>query len=133
MIESTTNSNEFRSKDRTVVRIPDADFNIVPRSVTKNTTPCYTRIRTTTIYVGNQGLIVRGHQSGGPRENFAGPQKNVEYTYSSRYVLTCSKYRVFFFSDEAHFWLNGYVNKRNCRIWSEVNPQVYVETPLHPE
>ncbi|GFS96922.1 hypothetical protein TNCV_4177931 [Trichonephila clavipes] len=30
------------------------------------------------------------------------------------------------FSDEAHFWLNGYVNKQNCRIWSEANPQVYV-------
>ncbi|GFY30205.1 transposable element Tcb2 transposase [Trichonephila clavipes] len=37
------------------------------------------------------------------------------------------------FSDEAHFWLNGYVSKQNCRIWSEANPQVYVETPLHPE
>ncbi|GFW29621.1 uncharacterized protein TNCV_3934891 [Trichonephila clavipes] len=37
------------------------------------------------------------------------------------------------FSVEAHFWLNGYVNKQNCRIWSEANPQVYVETPLHPE
>ncbi|GFV43076.1 DUF4817 domain-containing protein [Trichonephila clavipes] len=37
------------------------------------------------------------------------------------------------FSDEAHFWLNGYVNKQNCRIWSEANPQVYVETSLHPE
>ncbi|GFU68986.1 uncharacterized protein TNCV_3398731 [Trichonephila clavipes] len=37
------------------------------------------------------------------------------------------------FSDEAHFWLNGYVNKQNCRIWSEANPQVYVETPLRPE
>ncbi|GFX09920.1 synaptogenesis protein syg-2 [Trichonephila clavipes] len=35
--------------------------------------------------------------------------------------------------DEAHFWLNGYVNKQNCRIWSEANPQEYVETPLHPE
>ncbi|GFV74521.1 uncharacterized protein TNCV_5129631 [Trichonephila clavipes] len=31
-------------------------------------------------------------------------------------------------ADEAHFWLNGYVSKQNCRIWSEV----YVETPLHP-
>ncbi|GFY16566.1 putative transposable element [Trichonephila clavipes] len=37
------------------------------------------------------------------------------------------------FSDEAHFWLNGYVNKQNCCIWSVANPQVYVETPLHPE
>ncbi|GFU64759.1 transposable element Tc3 transposase, partial [Trichonephila clavipes] len=37
------------------------------------------------------------------------------------------------FSDEAHFWMNGYVNKQNCRIWNEANPQVYVETPLHPE
>ncbi|GFT58996.1 hypothetical protein TNCV_186061 [Trichonephila clavipes] len=37
------------------------------------------------------------------------------------------------FSNEAHFWLNGYVNKQNCRIWSEANPQGYVETPLHPE
>ncbi|GFY10374.1 nucleic-acid-binding protein from transposon X-element [Trichonephila clavipes] len=37
------------------------------------------------------------------------------------------------FSDEAHFWLNGYVNKQNCRIWSEANPQVYVKTQLHPE
>ncbi|GFX08996.1 uncharacterized protein TNCV_4165751 [Trichonephila clavipes] len=37
------------------------------------------------------------------------------------------------FSDEAHFWLKGYVNKQNCRIWSEANPEVYVETPLHPE
>ncbi|GFU95472.1 uncharacterized protein TNCV_4788071 [Trichonephila clavipes] len=35
--------------------------------------------------------------------------------------------------DEVHFWLNGYVNKQNCRIWSEANPQVYFETPLHPE
>ncbi|GFW91419.1 uncharacterized protein TNCV_3375851 [Trichonephila clavipes] len=33
----------------------------------------------------------------------------------------------------SHFWLNGNVNKQNCRIWSEANPQVYVETPLHLE
>ncbi|GFT64680.1 uncharacterized protein TNCV_4399601 [Trichonephila clavipes] len=37
------------------------------------------------------------------------------------------------FSDEAHFCLNGYINKQNCRNWREANPQVYVETPLHPE
>ncbi|GFU54929.1 hypothetical protein TNCV_1464371 [Trichonephila clavipes] len=34
---------------------------------------------------------------------------------------------------KTHFWLNGYVKKQNCRIWSEANSQVYVETPLHPE
>ncbi|GFW66785.1 mariner Mos1 transposase [Trichonephila clavipes] len=32
---------------------------------------------------------------------------------------------------EAHFWLNGYVNKQNSAAFA--NPQVYVETPLHPE
>ncbi|GFV57939.1 putative transposable element [Trichonephila clavipes] len=37
------------------------------------------------------------------------------------------------FSDEAHFWLIGYVNKQNCRICSEANPQAYIETPLHSE
>ncbi|GFV62566.1 transposable element Tc3 transposase [Trichonephila clavipes] len=50
----------------------------------------------------------------------------------------CVVYKEYFYAnkgpnDEAHFWLNGYVNKQNCRIWSEANPQVYVETPLHPE
>ncbi|GFV69451.1 hypothetical protein TNCV_2778661 [Trichonephila clavipes] len=42
-------------------------------------------------------------------------------------------HKLILFSDEVHFWLNGYVNKQNCRIWSEANPQVYFETPLHPE
>ncbi|GFV76097.1 transposable element Tcb2 transposase [Trichonephila clavipes] len=46
---------------------------------------------------------------------------------------TCLAVRGDHIPDEAHFWLNGYVNKQNCRIWSEANPQVYVETPLHPE
>ncbi|GFX67365.1 hypothetical protein TNCV_720291 [Trichonephila clavipes] len=47
--------------------------------------------------------------------------------------LSCFEIALFCYCDEAHFWLNGYVNKQNCRIWSEANPQVYVETPLHPE
>lgn len=37
------------------------------------------------------------------------------------------------FSDEAHFWLNGYVNKQNCRIWDNNNPREILETPLYPE
>lgn len=37
------------------------------------------------------------------------------------------------FSDEDHFWLNGYVNKQNYRFWSDDNPQVIVKTPLHPQ
>ena len=37
------------------------------------------------------------------------------------------------FSDEAHFWLNGFVNKQNCRIWDKNNPQEVHETQLHPD
>lgn len=36
------------------------------------------------------------------------------------------------FSDEAHFWLNGFVNKHNCRIWSENHPKEIHQKPLHP-
>lgn len=34
-------------------------------------------------------------------------------------------------SNKAHFeWLNGYVNRHNCGIWSDSNPQTTVETPV---
>ncbi|GFV98639.1 transposable element Tcb2 transposase [Trichonephila clavipes] len=56
----------------------------------------------------------------------------VEWTQNEIAVVPDFHKRILF-SDEAHFWLNGYVNKQNCRIWSEANPQVYAETPLHPE
>lgn len=42
-------------------------------------------------------------------------------------------YRKILFSDEAHFWLNGYVNKQNCRIWGDEQPEAVQELPLHPE
>ena len=42
-------------------------------------------------------------------------------------------YRQIVFSDEAHFSLNEFVNKQNCRIWSDTNPQETLQTPLHPE
>ncbi|GFX90761.1 hypothetical protein TNCV_3165921 [Trichonephila clavipes] len=56
----------------------------------------------------------------------------VEWAQNEIAVVSDFHKRILFI-DEAHFWLNGYVNKQNCRIWSEANPQVYVETPLHPE
>ncbi|GFV46904.1 DUF4817 domain-containing protein [Trichonephila clavipes] len=67
------------------------------------------------------------HTQGVLPQNWGGIEQNRS--------VTCMllKAKRILFSDEAHFWLNGYVNKQNCRIWSEANPQVYVETPLHPE
>ncbi|GFX48363.1 sushi, von Willebrand factor type A, EGF and pentraxin domain-containing protein 1 [Trichonephila clavipes] len=55
--------------------------------------------------------------------------KFVEWAQNEIAVVPDFHKRVLF-SDKVHFWLNGYVKKQNCRIW---NPQVYIETPLHPE
>ena len=35
-------------------------------------------------------------------------------------------------SDEAHFHLNGYVNKQNMRFWDAENPRIIEEKELHP-
>ena len=40
---------------------------------------------------------------------------------------------VVFFSDEAHFHLSGCVNKQNFRYWSENNPRVIHQKPLHSD
>lgn len=37
------------------------------------------------------------------------------------------------FSDEAHFHLDGFVNKQNCRIWGTENPRVIQEKHIHPK
>lgn len=42
-------------------------------------------------------------------------------------------HRKIIFSDEAHFWLNGFVNKQNMRYWTATNPHVLSETPLYPQ
>ena len=38
-----------------------------------------------------------------------------------------------FFSDEAHFWLNEYVNKQNFRIWCDHNLAAIVKAPLNTQ
>ncbi|GFT34762.1 hypothetical protein TNCV_2898971 [Trichonephila clavipes] len=35
--------------------------------------------------------------------------------------------------DEAHFWLNGMSANKAAAFGVKLNPQVHVETPLHPE
>lgn len=37
------------------------------------------------------------------------------------------------FSDEAHFQLNGEINKQNMRYWSEENPQAIIQATHHPK
>ncbi|GFX29582.1 DUF4817 domain-containing protein [Trichonephila clavipes] len=71
------------------------------------------------------GLVI--HQNDHPAR-----RRFVEWAQNEIAVVPDFHKRIFL-SDEAHFWLNGYVTKQNCRIWSEANPQVYVETPLDPE
>ncbi|GFY11085.1 uncharacterized protein TNCV_4470711 [Trichonephila clavipes] len=67
-----------------------------------------------------------------PQNDHQARRRFVEWAQNEIAVVPDFHKRILF-SEEAHFWLNGYVNKQNCRIWSEANPQVYVETPLHPE
>ncbi|GFU09788.1 transposable element Tc3 transposase [Trichonephila clavipes] len=66
--------------------------------------------------------------------------KNQEYQGQKRgnvWRLRKEDHRIFAVQNEKNSCdlniLNGYVKKQNCRIWSEANPQAYVETPLHPE
>ena len=42
-------------------------------------------------------------------------------------------HRKIIFSDEAHFWLNGFLNKQNMRYWPDSNSHVLHESSLYPE
>lgn len=37
------------------------------------------------------------------------------------------------FTDEAWFYLTGYINSQNTRTWATENPHEILESPLHPE
>jgi len=41
--------------------------------------------------------------------------------------------RKIIFSDKAHFWMNGCVNKQNCRIWDDTNPHEAHKVIMHPQ
>ena len=36
-------------------------------------------------------------------------------------------------SDEAHFHLDGFVNRQNCRVWGSEKPRVISEKQTHPQ
>ena len=52
---------------------------------------------------------------------------------SSKVGRRSSFYRKIVFSDEAHFYFNGYVNKQNCRFWSEDQPEELQKLSMHSE
>ena len=66
-------------------------------------------------------------------ENFTQNNCSIRQTHRSQIDIDFEFPFKILFSNEAHFWWNGYVNKQNCRIWSGENPQAFVETPLHPQ
>ena len=42
-------------------------------------------------------------------------------------------HRKIIMSDEAHFQLEGDVNKQYCRIWRSGNSKMIIEKPLYPQ
>lgn len=40
---------------------------------------------------------------------------------------------VIMMSDEAHFHIDGYVNKQNCRYWADASPRDLHQRPLHSD
>lgn len=64
------------------------------------------------------------------------PAKRIEYCrWFNRFCRNNvnNKLEITFFTDEAWFHLNGYINSQNSRIWATENPHALHETSLHPQ
>ncbi|GFW32326.1 transposable element Tcb2 transposase [Trichonephila clavipes] len=109
----------------TLIRALTEEWDKLPQQLLDNVVQNGDRFNSCPVIYSQLGLAIHpnDHQA---RRRF------VEWAQNEIAVVPDFHKRILF-SDEAHFWLNGYVNKQNCRISSEANPQVYVETPLHPE
>lgn len=55
----------------------------------------------------------------------------IRLTFANLMLQRFDDFNKIFFSDESHFHLHGYVNKQNCRYWSQENPREKHQTPLH--
>ncbi|GFV78340.1 putative DD41D transposase [Trichonephila clavipes] len=81
------------------------------------------------------GMMVIGRAMESGRRGYgssSGWKRFVEWAQNEIAVVPDFHKRILF-SDEAHFWLNGYVNKQNLWIRCDTKCTVYVQTPLHPE
>lgn len=59
--------------------------------------------------------------------------QNITVDPSEVLIEDTAFFRQTVFSDEGHFWFNGYINKQNPRIWDEVQPEQFQELSFHPE
>lgn len=59
------------------------------------------------------------------------PQDYANRQTFSEQMIDLDDEKILVMSDEAHFHLDGYVNKQNFRYWSNANPQELHERPLH--
>ncbi|GFX42946.1 transposable element Tcb2 transposase [Trichonephila clavipes] len=109
----------------TLIRALTEEWDKLPQHLLDNVVQNGDRFNSCQVIYSQFGLAI--HQN-----DHQARRRFVEWAQNEIAVVPDFHKRILF-SDEAHFWLNGYVNKQNCRIWSEANPQVYVETPLHPE
>ncbi|GFY03366.1 transposable element Tc1 transposase [Trichonephila clavipes] len=122
-LERSVQKHQITSKEQLKTVLQEEWLNIAPETTRHLVESMPRRLKLS--YQQKFGLAI--HQN-----DHQARRRFVEWAQNEIAVVPDFHKRILF-SDEAHFWLNGYVNKQNCRIWSEANPQVYVETPLHPE